>query len=123
MPSVLALDDNPELLALRSLVLAAKGLTVYQFADPAEALVRLSSGGIDVIVTDYEMPGMDGVSFAKHARSAGFIGGIVLSTGAAFVEAAQALWIDRVVKKGEPIHALLEAINYCLKGNHERPQT
>ena len=49
---------------------------------PAAGLDRLSSGAFDCVVSDYDMPGMDGLSFYRAVRDRGFEVPFVLFTGA-----------------------------------------
>ncbi len=44
-------------------------LEVESFAEPYEALERISDRVPDLILTDYKMPVMNGVMFTKHVRS------------------------------------------------------
>lgn len=39
------------------------------FASPEAALVRIAEADFDVIVTDYRMPGMNGVEFLRRAKA------------------------------------------------------
>ena len=44
------------------------GIVIDSFADPAEALVFMQDATPDLIITDYRMPGMDGVEFTRRVR-------------------------------------------------------
>ena len=46
-----------------------RSLTVETFADPFEALARVQECAPDLILTDYKMPGMDGVELTRRVRS------------------------------------------------------
>ena len=65
---VLILDDD--LLILRALqrVLEAQGFEVTGCSSPEDALARLEAQPANLIVSDYMMPGMNGVEFLSRAR-------------------------------------------------------
>jgi DNA-binding NtrC family response regulator len=69
-PLVLIVDDNVEMLdALSRLLAGVPDLEVRTEADPHVALRSLQSPARlpTVIVSDYKMPGMDGVAFLQQA--------------------------------------------------------
>ena len=45
------------------------GVTVESFADPQEALTHMQRITPDLIITDYRMPGMDGIEFTRRIRA------------------------------------------------------
>lgn len=45
------------------------GVIVDTFADPAEALAQMQHHTPDLIITDYRMPGMDGIEFTRRIRA------------------------------------------------------
>jgi PAS domain S-box-containing protein len=68
--SVLYVDDEESLLELGKLFLESIGdFSVTTVASPAEALTILSGEQSDVIVSDYQMPEMDGIAFLKAVRN------------------------------------------------------
>lgn len=65
----LLVDDDPLLLALLSAFLQARGYAVEEAADGQEALQRLEGGGFNLVVTDRNMPRMDGLALARAIRA------------------------------------------------------
>jgi CheY-like chemotaxis protein len=65
-PVALVVDDDPLVLLLLSVVLAARGWRVIQASDGNDALAKAEGSDLDLLVTDYEMPGMDGRTLARH---------------------------------------------------------
>ena len=45
------------------------GIVVESFADPLEALDHMNLAVPDLIITDYRMPGMDGIEFTRRIRA------------------------------------------------------
>ena len=70
MISLLYVDDEPDLLDLCKLFLEREGeFSVVTVTSAREGLKILAEGMIDAIVSDYQMPGMDGIDFLKQVRS------------------------------------------------------
>jgi PAS domain S-box-containing protein len=69
MISVLYVDDEPELLDLGRQFLELSGsISVDTLADPREALALLRTEGYDCIISDYQMPEMNGITLLKEVR-------------------------------------------------------
>ena len=71
---VMAADDNVINRTILERQLAAQGLTVTMCAsgqEVLEALVATGSAGIDLLITDHEMPGLDGLDLVVRLREAG----------------------------------------------------
>ncbi|PKO64152.1 MAG: two-component system response regulator, partial [Betaproteobacteria bacterium HGW-Betaproteobacteria-17] len=45
------------------------GVVVESFADPLDALVQMQRVTPDLIISDYRMPGMDGIEFTRRVRA------------------------------------------------------
>lgn len=71
--SVLVVDDMLPNRVLLGKVLKASGYAVIEATDGLEALALLRDGGLvpDLIVTDIEMPGLDGISLVERLRASG----------------------------------------------------
>jgi PAS domain S-box-containing protein len=70
MPTVLYVDDEPELLTLCRLFLEKDGRNTVETAESAaEGLKKLRAGHFDVIISDYLMPESDGVDFLRQVRA------------------------------------------------------
>ncbi len=66
---VLAVDDVPANRQLLAALLERHGHRCETAADAEAALARLAAGGIDVVLMDVHMPGIDGVAAARLIRS------------------------------------------------------
>jgi len=76
---VLILDDQPGLAQVLAVGLRMEGFSVLAFTCPHEALKAMRD--IDVLVTDYHMPGMTGPEVARRAYVQGWKGSLVIISG------------------------------------------
>ena len=68
MPSVLIVDDDPKLLKMLQRTLTYENLTVLTATNGLEALPLVQSQHPDLIILDWMMPKMDGLSFIQCLR-------------------------------------------------------
>src|SRR6202789_2157438 len=57
--TILCVDDNEQSLSYRKIMLETRGYRVASCSRGEDALERFKQGGIDLVVTDIAMPGMD----------------------------------------------------------------
>ncbi|HEY9106928.1 MAG TPA: response regulator [Roseateles sp.] len=69
-PTILLVDDEPELRALLAEYFGRNGFEVMQAEDAAAARVRVAERVPDVAVLDINMPGENGLSLARALREA-----------------------------------------------------
>jgi PAS domain S-box-containing protein len=82
MFSILYVDDEPMLLELARLFLEKTGdFRVDTVTSATEALDILTKTSYDCIISDYQMPVMDGIVFLKTFRSKGNVGPFIIFTG------------------------------------------
>jgi len=67
--TILCVDDNEQSLSHRKIMLETRGYRVASFARGEEALERFKQGGIDLVVTDMAMPGLDGPQLIAAIKS------------------------------------------------------
>lgn len=65
---MLAVDDSPSIRQLVALALTGAGLRVIEAADGIEALEKIRSHHVDLVLTDQNMPRMDGLTLIGHLR-------------------------------------------------------
>ena len=58
--TILCVDDNEQSLSHRKIMLETRGYKVAAFARGEDALARFTQGGVDLIIADMAMPGLDG---------------------------------------------------------------
>ncbi len=131
--SVLHVDDDPSVLDLTSAFLDRElgDVSVATETSPEEALSRLESGGFDCVVSDYDMPGMDGLELFEAIREDHPLVPFVLYTGKGSEEIAsqavnagvtgyfqkggpdqQRRLANRVEQAAEDYHTRIEAERY-----------
>ena len=67
--SILVVDDSPSLRQMLALTLEEAGFSVMQGENGQDALGRLGTRRVDLIITDLNMPVMDGITFIKSIRT------------------------------------------------------
>jgi len=65
----LLVDDDPKLAALLQAYLAPHGVQLAHAADGPAGLAALAEGGVDVVILDIMMPGMDGLEVLRRVRA------------------------------------------------------
>lgn len=68
---VLTVDDSRTILAMLHHTLSNAGFEVVQAEDGQQGLDALKANSVDVVITDINMPVMDGIEFIKHVRATG----------------------------------------------------
>ena len=66
---VLVVDDSVHMRQLITLVLKDEGYDVISAENGREALLKLDGSDIDIVITDLNMPEMDGIEFVKQLRN------------------------------------------------------
>jgi len=65
---ILCVDDNEQALSVRKFLLETRGYRVLTSLVPEEALERFRRGGIDLVLSDLNMPRMDGNDLARRMK-------------------------------------------------------
>jgi two-component system C4-dicarboxylate transport response regulator DctD len=118
-PIVLCVDDDHKQLAMRVAVLSAAGYSVVSTTSSSEALRLCATGGVDVLVSDFDMPGLNGAALANAVRDLVPIP-IVLYSGHVDLPPHVRETADVFISKGEPPQALLAAVERLLEGTVRR---
>jgi len=58
--TILCVDDNEQSLSIRKVLLETRGYRVISCQNGEDALARFKRGGVDLVLTDLIMPGLDG---------------------------------------------------------------
>jgi CheY-like chemotaxis protein len=114
----LVVDDNPETrVATASLVRSCGIPEVFTAADGDEALSKLSTVRPGVIVTDCQMPGMDGIRLVRALRSAGVAIPIIMCSSLAdpaVLSAAMRAGASQFLPKSAMRSRLAHVLHECL---------
>ena len=68
---VLTVDDSRTMLTMLQQTLSEAGFEVLQAEDGRQGLAVLASEPVDVVITDINMPVMDGIEFIRQVRASG----------------------------------------------------
>jgi two-component system chemotaxis response regulator CheY len=75
MKSVLTVDDSPSIRQAVKVTLGPAGYEVLQAEDGLDGLAKAKSKQVNMVITDLNMPNMDGMTFIRHVRKlAGYAG-------------------------------------------------
>jgi len=66
--TIMTVDDSASVRQMVSMTLKNAGFTVIEASDGKDALAKLG-GPLDMILTDLNMPNMDGISLIKNVRA------------------------------------------------------
>jgi CheY-like chemotaxis protein len=66
---ILLVDDSPIARATEAALVKALGHTVDEAQDGVEAMARLNAGSYDLLLTDLQMPNMDGFTLTRRVKS------------------------------------------------------
>lgn len=67
--TILCVDDNEQSLSIRKVMLETHGYRVLTCTDAATAVGVFKQGGIDLVLTDLVMPGMDGTELISQVKA------------------------------------------------------
>lgn len=85
---MMLVDDEERFLSTTSKLLARKGHEVITATNGAEALEKLATEAIHVVILDVKMPGMDGVATLREIKKRFPLIEVIMLTGHATVESA-----------------------------------
>jgi two-component system chemotaxis response regulator CheY len=69
MQSILAVDDSASMRQMVAFTLKGAGYNVIEAADGQEALEKARTQHVDLVLTDQNMPRMDGITLVKQLRT------------------------------------------------------
>jgi len=66
--TILCVDDNEQALSIRKIMLQTRGYRVIACTGGEEALERFKKGGVDLVLSDLIMPGVDGTRLIEQIK-------------------------------------------------------
>lgn len=106
---VLVVDDDADVRELLWLALAPTGWEVEAIGDGAEAIDRCRDGGVDAVLLDLEMPGLDGrqvLAGLREAPETATVPVVFVTAAAEPVLAAELLSLGASAVFGKPFDAI-----------------
>ncbi|MCP4246356.1 MAG: response regulator [bacterium] len=87
MARILVVDDQPHITYVFGLFLTRQGHEVTTATDGQDALDLLRAQCFDVLITDVDMPRMDGLTLVQNLHSVEGLRGVIVITGSSDFEA------------------------------------
>ena len=66
--TILCVDDNEQSLSIRKVMLETRGYRVIACSNAEDALAEFKKGGVDLVLTDLIMPGVDGTQLINKIK-------------------------------------------------------
>ncbi|HEU5103102.1 MAG TPA: response regulator [Roseiflexaceae bacterium] len=120
LQAVLVVDDDPDVLIIlrHSVELYAPNYDVIALNDGQSALKELSRRTVPLLITDYMMPGMNGLELAAAVKAASPITHVILATAygsAQLKERARTAHVDTYLSKVELFDRLGDVVRSILQ--------
>ncbi|MGA7382378.1 MAG: response regulator, partial [Terriglobales bacterium] len=117
--SILVVDDNELLRRLTCDILREEGYRAVPASNAAEALRAFEEQEFDLLVTDFQMPGMSGIELARAVRNRNPGFPVIVMTAFEPVDCEHVtLWLP----KQYLFPGLVEKIRYCLIGTEQETE-
>jgi CheY-like chemotaxis protein/Tfp pilus assembly protein PilF len=114
---ILHVEDNEIVAGMIKETLESEGWQVEACADGSEALERIKSDAqYDLLLLDYELPGLNGIELLRQTRTLAHRRGIpvILLSGTAVEEEVMRAGADAFLRKPEDISSVVETISHLL---------
>lgn len=121
--TICIVEDNPDFNEIISCILSDEGYVIKSFTNPEEALAYVSENQVEAIVSDYNMPEMNGDAFIDKVKLQGITAPVIFMTSvpddshlksAALVQQAYAV----LNKLHFPV-ALIDTLDQLFKNEHQ----
>jgi CheY-like chemotaxis protein len=117
--SILYVDDDPVVLEAMARVFRACGAEVTSFLEVRDAVAHLERGPWTIVMSDFNMPHMDGIDFMRTAVSTCPSARRILLTGSVEhpkVTAARVEGLVEVIPKAAELQTLLDRLGLAPGG-------
>ena len=121
MARIVVIDDSKLMRNMLRLILEQAGyeVEVWEEVTAVEIPERISAGNPDLIITDYQMPGSNGLTVARMARKTkpGLPVIVVTATrDPAVLDALKRVNVTHILHKPVQAEELLQAVHQALQG-------
>jgi len=111
---ILVVDDDPDILEMTNCFFSRVGFEVHCAGSGEEALCKIPDSGFTLIITDFHMPGMNGLELAAKIKEITPATPVILITGKPsqeLIDLAKQAGIKTVLHK--PLHpeTILNLVN------------
>lgn len=65
---IMTVDDSTSVRQMVAFTLKSAGYDVIEAEDGREAIAKINGAGVNMVITDLNMPNMDGIDLIKHLR-------------------------------------------------------
>lgn len=114
-PRLLVVEDDPDVRLFMVLALRQEGYEVHSAPDAREALRLLREDHFDLVLTDYGLPGKDGLALVSEAERTGLLQGTKVMMLTAFPWLAREATMP-VLSKPIDFDELADHLRLMLKG-------
>src|SRR5476651_1204492 len=122
MEDILVVDDDKIVLALLKRILEREGFVAHCVASGEEAIERIKERTFSVMITDLNMPGLDGLELARKGLEIAPQMPIIMNTGGIspkIIRLAKEIGITKVLGKPFLVKELLETIREVMGKRRE----
>ncbi len=119
MKNILIIDDNEEMLNTFKQLLLDEGYRVSTANNGATGMILFMRQNFDLVITDLNMPGMNGLDVIKRVNYVINVPIILMSTVYLLVEPFDegSMIVNAVISKTIDNYDFCELIKYCLEDN------
>ncbi len=107
---LLCVDDDPKILHLYQLLLGRLGYEVVVAVNGRQALKLLEGNQIDAVISDFQMPGMNGGELAAEIKRLKPQLPVILVSGSESALTGTPDFVDVTIAKGAPVEQLIGQI-------------
>lgn len=118
MKNILIIDDNEDMLNIFKRLLLDEGYRVFTANNGATGIILFMRQSFDLVITDLNMPEMNGLDVIKRINNIIKVPSILMSSDYLPVESndARLLGVNAVIAKTIDDYDFCELIKYCLEG-------
>ena len=113
---LLCVDDRATSLEVRKLILEREGYEVLTASDGVAGLELFAARAVDLVVLDYNMPGLNGAVVAERMRTLKPDVPVIMLSAYFEPPADAAKLVDAYIAKGQNPRVLLEQISLLVNG-------